>query len=58
MCECICVCPQVVEKTVIAALGIDWPADKLHLYVLDDGGSAGDTHIFQVLVLEYNNNFT
>ena len=28
---------NVVEPTVIAALNMDWPEDKLHVHVLDDG---------------------
>ncbi|MCR9090481.1 MAG: UDP-forming cellulose synthase catalytic subunit [Algiphilus sp.] len=28
---------DVVRPTVIAALDLDWPADKLRIYVLDDG---------------------
>ncbi len=28
---------KVVRPTVLAALDIDWPADKLRVYVLDDG---------------------
>lgn len=28
---------SVVRNTVYAALGLDWPADKLHIYILDDG---------------------
>ncbi|MBA4500834.1 UDP-forming cellulose synthase catalytic subunit [Marinobacterium marinum] len=28
---------SVVRTTVYAALGVDWPADKLNIYVLDDG---------------------
>ncbi|MDP1680038.1 MAG: UDP-forming cellulose synthase catalytic subunit [Candidatus Nitrotoga sp.] len=28
---------KVVEPTVLAAKGIDWPSDKLNIYVLDDG---------------------
>lgn len=28
---------SVVEPTVLAALGMDWPADKLNVYLLDDG---------------------
>ncbi len=28
---------SVVKPTVFAAMGIDWPADKLHVYLLDDG---------------------
>lgn len=27
----------VVKPTVLAALGLDWPADKLNVYLLDDG---------------------
>ncbi len=28
---------EVVRYTVLGALNIDWPADKLHVYLLDDG---------------------
>lgn len=28
---------DVVRPTVLAALGIDWPADRLNVYILDDG---------------------
>jgi cellulose synthase (UDP-forming) len=28
---------HVVRPTVLAALGMDWPADKLRVYILDDG---------------------
>ena len=28
---------SVVRYTALAALNIDWPADKLHVYILDDG---------------------
>ncbi len=28
---------SVVRSTVIASLSIDWPEDKLHVYILDDG---------------------
>lgn len=28
---------SVVKPTVYAALGIDWPEDKLNIYILDDG---------------------
>jgi cellulose synthase (UDP-forming) len=31
---------DVVKPTVLAALSIDWPADKLKVYVLDDGRRA------------------
>ncbi|RLM26740.1 UDP-forming cellulose synthase catalytic subunit [Brenneria alni] len=29
---------SIVKPTLYAALGIDWPKDKLHIYLLDDGG--------------------
>ena len=28
---------SVVKPTVFAAMGLDWPADKLNIYLLDDG---------------------
>ncbi len=28
---------SVVKPTIYAAQGIDWPADRLHIYLLDDG---------------------
>ncbi|MGA2249334.1 UDP-forming cellulose synthase catalytic subunit [Terracidiphilus sp.] len=28
---------EVVRYTVLGALNLDWPADKLHVYLLDDG---------------------
>ncbi len=28
---------EVVQPTVLAALNLDWPADKLKVYILDDG---------------------
>ena len=28
---------SVVRATVLAALALDWPADKLHIFILDDG---------------------
>lgn len=28
---------DVVRYTVLGALNMDWPADKLHIYILDDG---------------------
>ncbi|MEN9868886.1 MAG: hypothetical protein RL748_4476 [Pseudomonadota bacterium] len=51
---------SVVRPTVMAALALDWPADKLKVYILDDGrrpefgefaASVGATHITR------NNNF-
>ena len=32
--------PEMVEKTTQAALNIDYPVDKLKVYILDDGNSA------------------
>lgn len=29
---------EIVKPTVYAALGMDWPQDKLNIYILDDGG--------------------
>ncbi|MEC5343329.1 UDP-forming cellulose synthase catalytic subunit [Brenneria populi] len=31
---------EIVRPTVYAALGMDWPQDKLNIYILDDGGRA------------------
>ena len=31
---------SVVKPTIYAALGIDWPQDKLNIYLLDDGNRA------------------
>jgi cellulose synthase (UDP-forming) len=31
---------KVVKPTVLAALNLDWPADKLKIYILDDGRRA------------------
>ncbi|WP_116475520.1 UDP-forming cellulose synthase catalytic subunit [Zobellella maritima] len=31
---------SVVKPTIYAALGIDWPRDKLNIYLLDDGNRA------------------
>ncbi|SCU78156.1 Cellulose synthase (UDP-forming) [Cupriavidus necator] len=31
---------RVLQPTVYAALGLDWPQDKLRIYILDDGGRA------------------
>lgn len=51
---------SVVRPTVMAALALDWPADKMNVYILDDGRRAefsafadtvGVTHITR------NNNF-
>ena len=28
---------KVLEPTVLAAKGVDWPSDKLNIYILDDG---------------------
>ena len=31
---------SVVRYTALAAMNVDWPADKLHIYILDDGKRA------------------
>ena len=31
---------SVVKNTIYAALGIDWPKDKIKIWILDDGGRA------------------
>lgn len=36
---------EVVQPTIMAALDVDWPPDKLNIYVLDDG----DRHDFREL---------
>ena len=33
---------EVIERTLMAALAIDWPPDKLTVLLLDDGGSNGE----------------
>ncbi len=35
---------SIVETTALAALQIDWPKDKLRVYVLDDGGTEARLH--------------
>ncbi|OAM88758.1 cellulose synthase, partial [Termitidicoccus mucosus] len=35
---------SIVETTALAALQIDWPKDKLRIYVLDDGGTEARLH--------------
>lgn len=44
-------CAQVIEHTIRAALEIDWPADKLTVLLLDDGGSPGAFFAFLSLCL-------
>lgn len=29
---------NVVKNTIYTPLGIDWPKDKLNIWILDDGG--------------------
>lgn len=29
--------PSILEKTIIGATNLDWPKNRLHIYVLDDG---------------------
>ena len=44
--------PEMVEQTAKAALAIDYPATKLHVYVLDDGNSADMRTMTEKLCLE------
>lgn len=44
--------PEIVEETARAALAIDYPATKLHVYVLDDGNSADMRAMTEKLCLE------
>ena len=37
---------SVVQPTVYAARSLDWPSDKLNVYLLDDGRRAGDPQAF------------
>jgi cellulose synthase (UDP-forming) len=32
--------PEVLERTLVGALALDWPAERLKIWVLDDGGRA------------------
>ena len=44
--------PEMVEQTARAALAIDYPTTKLHVYVLDDGNSADMRAMTEKLCLE------
>ncbi|MCL6393331.1 UDP-forming cellulose synthase catalytic subunit, partial [Pectobacterium atrosepticum] len=35
---------NVVKNTIYASLGIDWPKDKLNIWILDDGGRESFRH--------------
>ena len=43
---------EMVEETVRAALAIDYPANKLRVYILDDGNSADMRSMSQRLAIE------
>ena len=36
---------NVVRYTALAAMNIDWPADKLNVYILDDGQAGGVSRV-------------
>jgi len=44
---------QVVQPTVLAALGLDWPQDKLRIYLLDDGRRAEFRDYAQAMGIHY-----
>jgi cellulose synthase (UDP-forming) len=44
---------SVVQPTVLAALGLDWPKDKLRIYLLDDGKRPEFRAYAQAVGIEY-----
>ncbi|MGK9175831.1 UDP-forming cellulose synthase catalytic subunit [Yokenella regensburgei] len=44
---------NVVKNTIYAALGIDWPKDKLKIWILDDGGREEFRQFAQRVGVEY-----
>ena len=44
---------QVVKPTVLAALSLDWPADKLKVYILDDGKRASFREFADICGAQY-----
>ncbi len=44
---------NVVKNTIYAALGIDWPKDKLKIWILDDGGREEFRQFAQTVGVEY-----
>jgi cellulose synthase (UDP-forming) len=44
---------HVVKPTLYAALGIDWPKDKLNIYLLDDGGRSEFAEFAQEIGVHY-----
>ena len=44
---------SVVQPTILAALGLDWPRDKLRIYLLDDGRRAEFRAYAQALGIAY-----
>lgn len=44
---------SVVKNTVYASLGIDWPKDKLSIWILDDGGREEFRQFAQTVGVQY-----
>ena len=44
---------SVVKNTIYAALGIDWPKDKIKIWILDDGGRAEFRQFADEVGVEY-----
>jgi cellulose synthase (UDP-forming) len=43
----------VVKNTIYAALGIDWPKDKLKIWILDDGNREAFRQFAEEVGVEY-----
>lgn len=44
---------HVVKNTIYASLGIDWPKDKLNIWILDDGGREEFRQFAQIVGVKY-----
>ncbi|MCR4459313.1 UDP-forming cellulose synthase catalytic subunit [Pseudescherichia sp. L3] len=44
---------NVVKNTIYAALGIDWPKEKLKIWILDDGGRESFRQFAETVGVEY-----
>ncbi|HGL5371384.1 TPA: UDP-forming cellulose synthase catalytic subunit [Citrobacter farmeri] len=44
---------HVVKNTIYASLGIDWPKDKLNIWILDDGGREEFRQFAQTVGVKY-----
>ncbi|EBC3500898.1 hypothetical protein CE838_05215 [Salmonella enterica subsp. enterica serovar Enteritidis] len=44
---------NVVKNTIYASLGIDWPKDKLNIWILDDGGRESFRHFARHVGVHY-----